>query len=193
MGSVTGELISVFILSAVAIGLIGWLAVWARKRIFIRVVAVFLTVFAIMVHFNGSVYLWGKPKPIHLEWSEEILKQDAVVLGHIFKEGVAIYLWLRIPGVEYPVAYSLPWNLEKAKQLNEASREAENQGTELLVNMGKLRKNSVENDKSSKESELEEGGNPEVTGNSVNDSVSEEDSERTMFHLAPQKPLPLKD
>jgi len=190
MESVTGQLIFVFILSAIAIGLIGWLAVWARKKIFIRVFAVFLTIFALAFHFNGSVYLWGKPKPIYLEWSKEVLKKDAVVLSYVLKENVAIYLWLRIPGKQHPVAYSLPWSLESAKQLNKASQEAEAQGTELLVNMDKLRKSSFEGDKSSEEGQPGEGES-EVTGRRTG-SGFEEDGRKSIFHLAPQKALPPK-
>ena len=50
-----------------------------------------------------------------------------------FREGEAIYLWLRLPDVTQPRAYVLPWNRNAAQQLQDVGREAERTGTEVIM------------------------------------------------------------
>jgi hypothetical protein len=70
------------------------------------------------------------PKPVSMEWARANT-QEANVLGSAIREGEAIYIWLQMPGVDEPRAYTLPWNRSVANQLQEARRKAEEQGTGL--------------------------------------------------------------
>jgi hypothetical protein len=76
--------------------------------------------------YAGSAELLSRPKPLRLEWRNIA---EAKVLGASMREGEAIYVWLQVPGAEEPRAYQLPWSMQAAEQLQQATAEAEAQGT----------------------------------------------------------------
>ena len=78
--------------------------------------------------------LLSRPKPVQVEWIQRGL-EEAEVLAVQYREDQAIYLWLALAGTEEPRAYSLPWSDQAAKQLHEAMREAESQGTGVAMRM----------------------------------------------------------
>ncbi len=57
------------------------------------------------------------------------------MLGAQAVEGVAIYLWLAIPGAPTPMAYELPWSKGMAEQLQQAQAQAEANGTGVKMKM----------------------------------------------------------
>ena len=82
--------------------------------------------------FTGLVNLLGRPKPANLEWALAAVP-DATVLGATMRENEAIYLWLKFEDNPEPQSYALPWNLEKAKELQKAMRQAEESGTKVRM------------------------------------------------------------
>lgn len=116
-----------FQLFVAAIGIaviLATIAVWSRRRTWIKVFAVAIAALYMPVAYAGFSDLLSKPKPVSLEWARRA-DNEATVLSAIMKEGEGIYLWLRLDGVNEPRSYVLPWDLETAKQLQEAMREAE--------------------------------------------------------------------
>ncbi len=108
------------------------LTIWSRRRPAAKVAAVGLTGALFISGYFSLVELLGRPKPIDLEWGQPDLA-DATVLGSDMREDEAIYLWLRFDGVDVPRAYVLPWSQDLAQQLQSATRQAEEDGTEVRM------------------------------------------------------------
>jgi hypothetical protein len=57
------------------------------------------------------------------------------VLAGTIEEGERIYVWLQLDGTAEPRAYALPWDREQARELQEALRSAENDGTGVRMRL----------------------------------------------------------
>ena len=97
-----------------------------------RVLSVSLFVALIAVVYSGGLELLGRPKPLRLEWRDASAAQ---VLGSLPVEGQSIYVWLKLPGVVEPRAYTLPWSIEAAQQLQTATSDAQANGTGVQMAM----------------------------------------------------------
>ncbi len=125
----------VFYLFVMSVGLITALAaicIWSPRAIWVKVGALTLVMLLLPAAYVSLAELLSRPKPIALEWGHRDLSK-AVVLHADWREGESIYLWLRVPGVDDPRAYVLPWKQNLAEQLFGAQREAESRGTEVHV------------------------------------------------------------
>lgn len=121
----------VLYLFIVALGLATALAaicIWSPRAVWIKVGALAITALFLPATYVSVVELLSRPKPIALERKHADFA-EARVLGADLREGEAIYLWLRIPEVEEPRYYVLPWDQKLAQQLHRAQREATAQGT----------------------------------------------------------------
>lgn len=96
-----------------------------------RWVAPGLLVPLIALAFIAPATLLSKPKPIDWDWFSSA--SEVAVLGSRIDEGEAIYLWLQIPDAEEPRAYSLPFDRKTAEALQEAQREAERNGSGVMM------------------------------------------------------------
>jgi hypothetical protein len=121
----------VLYLFAASLGLATALAsisIWSPRAVWIKVGALSIAVLFLPATYVSVVDLLSRPKPIALEWQRANLA-EAKVIGAELREGEAIYLWLRAPGVEEPRSYVLPWDQKLAEQLHGAQREANARGT----------------------------------------------------------------
>lgn len=118
-------------LAALASGL-AWLAVWSQRRPAAKLAAVLLATLLLPLGYAALADLPGRPKPVRDEWLHARAEQ-AVVLAFELEEGRAIHLWLRLPGVDEPRAYRLPWSRPLAQQLQDAGREAREAGTAVAM------------------------------------------------------------
>ncbi len=107
-------------------------ALWAPRRIWIKLSALGVTVVFLPAGYFGLSEMLSRPKPVGLELARTDLA-EATVLGARMEEDKAIYLWLGIPGVEEPRAYALPWNEQLARQLQGAERESQDTGTPVQM------------------------------------------------------------
>ncbi len=105
---------------------------WSPRKVWVKVTALTVAAVFIPVAYTAMADLFGRPKPIALEWSRSGLP-DASVLAAEMREDVAIYLWLTFEGVAEPRSYVLPWDEKLARELHEARREAQSKGTGLRV------------------------------------------------------------
>ncbi len=110
--------------SAVALATI---AVLAPRRLFVRAGAVVAAGLLLGAGYFGFADLLSRPKPVRLAWAEHAT-EEATLLGSSYEEGKAIYLWLKLPGVEEPRAYSLPWDPAQAESIEQARRDATKNG-----------------------------------------------------------------
>jgi hypothetical protein len=104
-----------------------------RGRLWQRATSATVFLVLIAVVYGGSIELLSRPKPLRLELWQQADK--AKVLGASMREGEAIYVWLQFPGAAEPRAYTLPWDMKMAQQLQNAMQEGQANGAD--VNMSK--------------------------------------------------------
>lgn len=114
-----------------AAGLAG-IAIRAPRSLPMRASAVILAGFLMVTGYAALTELLGRPKPTTLEWARRAAPA-ATVLAAEMREGVAIWLWLRLDGEIEPRAFVLPWSMAAARQLHEATGEAKKQGTAVRM------------------------------------------------------------
>lgn len=107
-----------------------FIVLYQRQAVWRKVGVVLLgLVFAVTI-FVTYAELLSRPKPISFE---RAIVPEVIVLGAVMKEKKAIYLWLAIPGVKEPRSYVLPWDLQKAKELQKAMQQAKGNGTRVRM------------------------------------------------------------
>ena len=110
------------------------ISVWSRRRLALRAGAVGLLALTALVAYTAFSDLLSRPKPTSLEFAHDDLG-EAEVLGAALREGHGIYVWLRMPGLEEPRYYVMPWELEIAEELQKAMREADRNRAGLLMRL----------------------------------------------------------
>jgi len=118
------ELTYMFAVVAILAGAVASIAVWAPRRLWIKVCALGATLLFIPTAYASMLQLLSMPKPATYEWWHG-QAGEATVLGSSMQENEGIYLWLQLPDVPEPRAYVLPWSRDLAEQLQAAQREAE--------------------------------------------------------------------
>ncbi len=84
----------------------------------------------LVVSYASFETLLSRPKPIQIEL---FAPDEPVELLHFtFEEGKAIYVMVQL---KTPRLYTLPWSEETAKQLQDATGEAEKNGTSVLMKL----------------------------------------------------------
>lgn len=130
----TGHLVALFSIAGILAAVLALVAIWSPRRLWIKVTALATTALFLPVAYASLIDMLSRPKPVDMEWINANAS-DAAVLGSHMVEDEAIYIWLGIAGVAEPRAYVLPWDQETAKQLHEAMRAAEAEGTGVRVEM----------------------------------------------------------
>ena len=103
--------------------ILGAIAIWAPRKVWIKTLAVFVTlVFAATTFYSVSDFL-SRPKPSSLEIARQNIPR-AKVLGFHLREREGIYLWLLTPDSDIPGYYKFPWDRKLAEELVRADREA---------------------------------------------------------------------
>lgn len=111
---------------------LGSIAIWAPRRLALRAGAVALCGMLMATGYVAFAELLGRPKPASLEWAAGNMDETTVVASDM-REGEAIYVWLRADGGAAPRAYVLPWSMQAARALHEATAEAESKGTAVRM------------------------------------------------------------
>ena len=129
-----GDLLPYFGLAAGLTAILANIGLWSPRRLRVKVVALGALALLLPTLYFSMAELLGLPKPVQSEWAKRNLP-EATVLAAKLEEGEAIYLWLAMEESTHPRAYVLPWNENMAKQLFEAEREAEANGTNLKMRL----------------------------------------------------------
>jgi len=106
------------------------IAIWSPRALWVKVGALTITALFVPLTYASVVELLSRPKPVQLEWVRSGAG-EAKVVGADLREGERIYLWLRVPGIDEPRSYMLPWDQKLAEQLHKAQREASQMGTDV--------------------------------------------------------------
>ena len=128
------DLLLLFSVAGLIAAILGFIAVWSPRRAWLKFTALAAVAGFLPAAYGGFAHLLSRPKPVDIEWAHRALP-EATVIGQRLEEDVAIYLWLALEGVPEPRSYDLPWNQEMAKQLHEATRAAERQGSGVRMKM----------------------------------------------------------
>jgi hypothetical protein len=123
-----------FALAALAAAALATIAAWAPRRLLPKLAA--LAVFALFLPlgYAALVDLLSRPKPVSAAWWERrAAGEEATVLAGRIREDEGIYLWLELPGTPEPRAYRLPWDRERAQELQDALRAAGERGADVKV------------------------------------------------------------
>jgi len=115
-------------------GVLGLIAVVAPRKRMIKYAALACTASFLPLSYFAISDLLSRPKPLQIVDATERL-QNAIVTASIMRENEAIYLWLQMPGIGEPRSYQLPWSEEMAIELHEATREAEDEGGDVQMNL----------------------------------------------------------
>lgn len=128
------DLSGFFIVAAVLAFVLATHGIWAPRRLGVKISAVITTALFLPLAYAAAATLLSKPKPVHLEWW---LAQadEATVLGSSMREGDGIYLWLQLAELVEPRAYVLPWDRKLAQELQEALRQAEENGSAVRMRL----------------------------------------------------------
>ena len=128
------EVTQLFIVGAALVALLSLISIWAPRRLVIKSTALTTAVLFLPVSYAALVDLLSKPKPVDLEWWQSGAA-EAEVLASRMIEDKAIYLWLQLPDLSEPRAYVLPWDRASAEQLQQAMREAEQNGSGVQMRL----------------------------------------------------------
>ena len=123
-----------FVVAVVLLCILATHSIWAPRRMRVKVSALLTTLLFLPLAYAAMVHLLSKPKPVNLEWWQAHA-EEATVLGSSLREGQGIYLWLQMVDLLEPRAYVLPWSQELAQQLQEALRQAEENGTAVQMRL----------------------------------------------------------
>jgi hypothetical protein len=117
-------LLSLGVTSGVLAAVLVNIAIWAPRRLWVKLAALATAAALLPVAYLGFAELLGRPKPAELQWSETG-HDRATVLAARMREGEAIYLWLGFDDLAEPRSYVLPWDDAAARELHGAQGEAE--------------------------------------------------------------------
>ncbi|MGB0629082.1 MAG: hypothetical protein ACPGRZ_00175 [Alphaproteobacteria bacterium] len=123
----------IFVITVAMVAGLGWIAARGSASVAVRSGAIGLAAFAMISSYAGFAELMSRPKPASLEWVKGSTESARVVASHL-RENEAIYLWLVFDDTTQPRAYRLPWNMEMAKQLQQAQRSAAKRKSQVRMN-----------------------------------------------------------
>lgn len=123
-----------FAAAALLAAVLASIAVWAPRRLALKLAALGVAVLFLPVAHLGLAELLGRPKPVTFEWWAD-RAAEATVLGSVSEEEKRILLWLQVDGAPEPRAYALPWSQQLAQQLQDAQRQAAASGTGVRMRM----------------------------------------------------------
>ncbi len=121
-----------FAASLAVTAILAAIAIWAPRRLALRVAAVILTAIFVPLAYTSLTTLLSRPKPVDFAWFERNA-ETAQVLGLKLEEGHAIYLWLQVEGYAKPGFYVLPWRQSDAEQFQETYDAAVKQKGKLIL------------------------------------------------------------
>ncbi len=121
-----------FGIAALVIGALASIAIWSPRDRRLKLAALGCATLMLPISYVSLNDLLGRPKNIDLETAGEFAEQARVV-SSVIEENVAIYLWVKLDGIEDPRSYQLPWDKQLAIDLFKAQQQAEANGTKVKM------------------------------------------------------------
>lgn len=120
-----GDIPALFLAAALGVGGLVATALWSRREVWAKVIILAGAFATLAVLYAGLLDLLSRPKPMGFGL---LGAAEAQVLSHQLHEGEAIYLWLALPGAAEPRYFVMPWDRQRAEELQEAQEGAGNKG-----------------------------------------------------------------
>ena len=195
-----GLLLGLSIVFTIIVGFLLWLVVHSRTSVVLKFISLIVGSVLILFFALSISDSLGLPKPFNWEWRYK--DRDIVeVVGYDIREGQALYLYLKIEGVDEPRSYVLGWNLKMAEQLQEAGEKAKRSGRRLLMKQpfkkfGMFSKNGDAEGEFGDNQEGDQPGDESHGGQTgrrgLNTDEYEDYQDGSIFYLEPPPPLPPK-
>jgi hypothetical protein len=128
------DLTTLFALAVAIAAALATIGAWAPRKLWVRVTAVATAALLLPIGYAALADLLSRPKPVALEWVRD-QEAEATVLAATIRENEGIYVWLQHGDLPEPRAYVVPWDRDLAEQLQEAMREAEQNGNGLMMRL----------------------------------------------------------
>jgi hypothetical protein len=113
-------------------------ALRAPRRVGVKVLCIVGLAGFLPLTMAGFADLLGRPKPVAL-LQDIVAWPEATVIAATMEEGEKIWLWVAFEPSAEPRAFSLPWDLELAKQLRKAQADGERQGSNVKMRLTRLK------------------------------------------------------
>jgi hypothetical protein len=113
-------------------------ALRAPHRVGVKVLCIVGLAGFLPLTMAGFADLLGRPKPVAL-LQDIVARPEATVIAATMEEGEKIWLWVAFEPSAEPRAFSLPWDLELAKQLRKAQADGERQGSKVKMRLTRLK------------------------------------------------------
>ena len=126
------DLFALFGIAAALAAVLANIGIWSPRRLWVKLSAVVAVALFLPASYGAFAELLSRPKPVDIEWAQRTVPEATVIASRMI-EDKAIYLWLALDGLEEPRAYQLAWSKKLAKQLRQASQQAEAEGTAVKV------------------------------------------------------------
>lgn len=120
--------------TALVCGGLIWLSATTATGRGTRRLVLLLAVVQVALFYVATADLLGRPKPVSVELVSARLEHSEV-LAHHLRQGEAIFIWLRPEIGDDPISYQLPWSERTARDLHEASGQAEERGGTVQLTM----------------------------------------------------------
>ena len=108
------------------------IAIWARRRLWIRLTALAILIALVGLNFSALTDLLGRPLPVQYA-EHDVFEEDSVVLAASIDEGIAIYLWLRHAHQRQPYYYQMEWDQEAAVALKRAMDRSSRDNSSVMM------------------------------------------------------------
>jgi hypothetical protein len=125
---------------AVAAALVG-LVLRGRGHIGSKLTALSLGGVAMLTSWLALTDLLSRPKPFILE-RRPALMGDALVLAGRIVENEAIHVWLQLDGTSEPRDYTLPWDRQRAEELQRVLEEVAQDGGAARLRLSRRQANA---------------------------------------------------
>ena len=109
---------------AVLLAALAILVIHANRSFYFRLAGLVVALVAIAASYAGLSDLLSRPKPAAWEWTFSDVEEFDVAYADV-NPGRSIHLLLRVPGINEPRLYALPWHPMLAAQLEQAMATAE--------------------------------------------------------------------
>lgn len=137
-------IVIIFLSTVAALSVMAWVTVFSQKQLWYRWCAVLVSI-SLMVGVPLSMYeLLSRPKEVSKEMFQN--PEEVELLSYYADQGVALYLWILMPGIEEPRYYVIPWE-DGGKELERGIGQAQESAGEQPILIPHLFEPSLETDK----------------------------------------------
>lgn len=124
-----------------------FLIYWVTS-LFQRIIITISYISCLAIGFIGDIELLSNPRPSNIFWFNDVkgeaILRDSYMIQSGENSGIYLFLDIKNDDKPYPVYYVLDFDLDLAQKIQDAERKSENDGTDVIIDLGKLFAPSLE-------------------------------------------------